>query len=254
MSCWMCGGPASSSEHRLKRSDIVKAYGRGPYSGGDAPVHVVSGSIKPVRGPRAGTLKYSPSLCATCNSTRSQPFDVAYDRLIEWVFDNEADVLRKRFLNFAEVYGATFATDQLDLYKYCVKSFGCRLVDANQSVPPDIVALFDLTQFQTGLRISFSVNEDVLLMKADNRRGFIGKTGMMAGLDAKDQTRVNWYYMSEHVSWFTISHWYMCLPDGDLGSTWVADSQHVYLGSHTPLTAEQRAEFIEKTGKGELDL
>jgi hypothetical protein len=31
--CWWCGSPADSREHKLKRSDLVREYGRPPYAG-----------------------------------------------------------------------------------------------------------------------------------------------------------------------------------------------------------------------------
>jgi hypothetical protein len=32
-SCWWCGAPADSREHKLKRSDLVREYGTPPYGG-----------------------------------------------------------------------------------------------------------------------------------------------------------------------------------------------------------------------------
>ena len=247
--CWMCGAPADSAEHRLKRTDIVRAYGNGPCRGPSAPLHVVGDAQRLVQGPGAQTLKYSQGLCVPCNSARSQRYDRAYDTLVDWIFENEHAVLRKRFINFADVYGLSFAEDQLNLYKYFAKSFGCKLVDASQSVPLDIVALFELSRFQTALRMSFSVNEDILLMRSEDRNSFIGKSGLLAHIDAHDQQHILGYEANEHVSWFTTNFWYGWSPDGDLGSTWVADSQHVYLGSNAPLSEAARAEFIARSAR-----
>ena len=243
--CWMCEAPADSAEHRLKKRDIVRAYGAGPYRGPSAPLHVIGGTQRAVQGPGARTLTYSQNLCLLCNTTRSQPYDRAYDTLIDWIAANEKMVLHKRFINLFDVYGASFADDQLDLYKYFAKSFGCRLVDASQSVPQDIVALFDLRSFQTALRITFSVNEDILLMRSQDRDKFIGKSGLYAHIDTHDPQSILAYEANEHVSWFTTNYWYDCAPNGDYGSTWVADAQHIYLGSHAPLTDEARAELSQ---------
>ena len=40
-------------------------------------------------------------------------------------------------------------------------------------------------------------------------------------------------------------------PDGNLGSTWVADSQHVYLGCQQPLSEEERMELKQKITNGQ---
>jgi hypothetical protein len=99
--CWICSAPADSGEHRMKKSDMVRAYGKGPYRGGAAPVHVFDGVQTAIQGPRSNTLKYEPSLCHNCNTTRTQTFDRAYDQFISWVLTNEDVVLTKRFINFA---------------------------------------------------------------------------------------------------------------------------------------------------------
>jgi len=51
-------------------------------------------------------------------------------------------------------------------WKYFVKSFGCRLVDAGEPVPRDLVELLPRESFRTKLAITFCVNEDVLLLPA----------------------------------------------------------------------------------------
>jgi hypothetical protein len=243
--CWICREPADSAEHRLKMADIVRAYGKGPYKGGAAPVHVRGDDKSPVQGPRSMIIKYQPSLCHSCNTARTQPFDRVYDRLIDWIFANEAVVLRKRLIDFAQVYGAGFEKDQRNLFKYFVKSFGCRLVDAGQVVPKDLVDLLSLDYFQTALKITFSVNEDVLLMPRRDRDGFIGKAGIGAFLSKSNPHTLNGYVSNEHVSWFTANYWYGVYPEGGTGAPWIADAQHVYLGSTSPLTDEQRAAFLE---------
>jgi ABC transporter substrate binding protein len=94
--CWICQSPAYSAEHRLKKADIVRFYGPGPYVGDDGPVHVAGGTVTRVQGPRSATLKYTQFLCHDCNTSRTQPYDLAYDRLISWVFANEQIVLQRR--------------------------------------------------------------------------------------------------------------------------------------------------------------
>ncbi|MCH8501558.1 MAG: hypothetical protein LAT77_06565 [Aliidiomarina sp.] len=128
------------------------------------------------------------------------------------------------------------------MYKYYAKSFDCRLVDAGHAVPSDVVQLFDRPHFQTALRITFSVNEDVLILPKENRDGFIGQSDLRAWLEGGRPEQINGYQSSEHVSWFTAHFWYGLIPDGACGSSWVADNQFVYLGSVEPLTPEQRKE------------
>ena len=245
--CWICGAPADSAEHRIKKRDLTRVYGPGPYYGGSAPLHFRGGNFKSaIQGPNACSVKYKPGLCHKCNTTFTQPFDQAYDVLMVWLMANESEVLRRRFINFADVYGDHFETPQRDLYKYFAKSIGCRLYDAGYTVPKDVIELLSLTHFQTALCLTFAVNEDILILSPADRDGFIGKGDLVALLNRSDPEEIIGYLWNEHISWFTIFYWYAHQPDGDLGSTWVANSQHIYLGSYKPLTPEMRADAIEK--------
>jgi hypothetical protein len=251
--CWICGAPASSKEHRLKKSDIQRAYGRGPYRDSDGPAHFRSGKMTLLQGPNSRTLKYDASLCHVCNTTKTQPFDNAYDKFIDWVFANAENVLKVRLIDFSEVYGSDFENHQANLYKYFAKSFGCRLVDAGCDVPNDIVALLPQPRFSTGLRITFSVNEDVLsTLSKEWAAGYIGKEGMLYYASPKEPHIHTGYVWGEFVSWLNIHYWYCVNPWPKLGSAWVADSLCIYLGRNHPLTNDERAELFKQASESPL--
>ena len=179
----------------------------------------------------------------------TQPYDRAYDQFMSWVFENEELVLRRRLINFADVYSPDFEVGQLDLFKYLVKSFGSRLVDSGEKAPADLVELLPLAHFRTALKVTFSVNEDVLLLPESDRRGFIWK-GPLSGYNSKsDPTIPRIYDCDERVSWLTFHYWYGLRPVSGLGAVWIADAQHIYLGTLTPLSPEQRAEILAKIGE-----
>lgn len=247
--CWICGAPADSAEHRFKKSDLVRAHGRGPYKESTALSHIRAGKEVLVQGPNSKLLKYPPNLCQYCNSTITQPFDKAYERFVDWILENEADVLHRRFVNFQEIYGNCWADAQLNLYKYFAKSFGCRLVDSGSSVPDDIVGLFGLNNFQTHLRLSMAVNEDVLLMPKKDRNGFVSKGDLFYVTPRSEPTLIESYIWNEAVSWLTVCYWYNYVPNGSFGSTWVADAQFIYFGSFYPLDEDSRLDYIEKVKK-----
>lgn len=249
MICWVCNkNEANSREHIIKRSDIKRVYGGGSYRGDHAPVHVKNGVTNNIQGSDSKLVKYNQSLCSECNGNFTQPFDLAYEKFIEYIFDNEELILHKRFVDFIDVYSSEFEVGQRNLYKYFAKSFGCRLVNANAAVPDDVRELLGKDSFETGLKINFSINEDVLILPPEDRNGFIGKGGMLAWVDKEDNSKINGYEWNEHVSWLTISYWYNTYPDGNQGSVWVADNQFIYLGSVHPLDEEQR-EYAHKKVK-----
>lgn len=225
----------------------MRAHGKGPYMGSSALSHVRGHEETLIQGPGSKHVKYLPSLCQYCNNTRTQPFDRAYDQFISWVFDhNEDSTLEKRFIDLAKVFGSEWQNRQRDLYKYFAKSFGCRLVDAGIPVPADVVDLIGKERFQTGLRLTIAVNEDILIMPHRDRNGFIGKGDLFGWAPPESPAAYDGFTWNEHVSWLTICFWYNRFPDGSLGSTWVADCQFLYIGSFAPLDDESRQEFLEK--------
>ncbi len=76
-SCWICKGPADSSEHKFKKTDLITLHGEGPYVKDKELLHLKDGVIRKIHGPNARIVKYEKSLCQRCNDTFSQPFDYA---------------------------------------------------------------------------------------------------------------------------------------------------------------------------------
>ena len=253
--CWICGEFADTREHRLKKADLVRGYGPGPYRAGSAPVRVRSGVILPVQGPGADVLKYSPSLCASCNNAATQPYDRAYDKFVTSVLTNEATVLKSRIIDMEQVFGEGWEAQQTDLYKYFVKSFGCRLVDAGSAAPADLVTtLHPESSFLTSLRIAFAVNEDVYdVFPAHVRQQYLGKGDLMGWNSPASGERITEFEWKENVSWLNVLYWYNREPHDAVGSILAANTQHLYLGSIANLTETEREDMRLKLQQSGLD-
>ena len=104
--CWWCSNPADSAEHKYKRSDVVSEFGRPPYYDGSSLLRVVGGKVvgNKVRGPTSGHFKFRVGLCGQCNSTRSQPFDVAYESLTAFIRVNEDAMLQNRSIDLIQIF------------------------------------------------------------------------------------------------------------------------------------------------------
>lgn len=55
---------------------------------------------------KSGAVRFKRALCTLCNSTRSQPFDRAYDSFSEYVWRNLDDLWHCDYLDMEEVAGA----------------------------------------------------------------------------------------------------------------------------------------------------
>lgn len=246
MDCWMCDAPADTAEHKIKKSLLVEIHGNGPYTGANAVSHLRDGEVRNLQGPGSELVKYRKCLCSSCNNDRSQPFDRAYDKFFQYVISREAEIVERRVIDFADVYGASsFPKEQTNLYKYFVKLFGCDLSSHGLPVPQDLKQLLDEQHFKTGLRVTFAVNEDKFLFGgAQHCPVGIGEMNFWPS-DAKvnDERSYAW---STYFSFLHIFFWYAMSPTGPLGSVWTADSRWVYLGWFRPLSPEKRQEFEKK--------
>ncbi len=148
--CWWCdAGTANSAEHKFKRSDLARDFGRGAFlaDGGLAEVSGRDNQVRRIQGPSSRRLKFLPVLCARCNNTRSQPFDRAYDCFIEWVMSHEIRVLTERKIDLEDVFGPQWRPQTDDVRRYFVKHVGCRLAECAQRykvyVGADLIAFLD---------------------------------------------------------------------------------------------------------------
>ena len=256
--CWICGSLADSKEHRIKRSDIVSKYGNGSYKGHDELIILSSGQERIIQGSKSNLLKYNKNLCANCNNTKTQPFDKAYSKFIDYFNKHKIEVSHKRFIDFSKVYDNNFEEGQRNLYKYLVKSFACRLAHFGHPIPKDMIELLDIDNFKTALILNFSINEDKLHFgNLDNDlSNIIGNGDIYTNQSFVDGTgEIESYRYSEFYDYLTINYSYNCFVDGNLGSTWVADSQFIYLGSfYSNLTDEMRQEMHDKVIRRKYEL
>ena len=79
--CGICGQPSDTSEHRIKKSDLVQQYGTGPYRGTETLMHFKAGRVSKVQGPDSALVKYRKDLCGQCNSSFTKPFDLIWNDL-----------------------------------------------------------------------------------------------------------------------------------------------------------------------------
>ena len=249
--CWICGEKGDSKEHRIKKSDIVSKYGKGSYQKENKiSFYQMPLDGRMIMGANSNLLKYDNILCSKCNNSKTQPFDKAYEKFIKYINKNKDTILYKRFINFSDIYQEDMERGQRNLYKYFIKSFGCRLAHFGHPIPQDMIDLLDLDKFKTGLRLNFAVNEDKLYFgNLDNNfRNMIGNGDIFCNQSFVDKTAdIEYYTYSEYYDWLHINYYYNQFPDGNLGSTWVADNQFIYLGSfYSALTDKDREEMRKK--------
>jgi hypothetical protein len=131
--CWICNAPATTGEHKIKRSDLrdtleLFTQSRRPY--------LNSGSVKNriIQSIDSKYLKSSARMCGKCNNERSQPYDKSWESLSGWLRSNH---------RYTPV-GSDFRTDvafkvitkenMKNVQLFFIKQLGLRIVEAETSL------------------------------------------------------------------------------------------------------------------------
>ena len=159
--CWWGGKSADTGEHKFKRSDLRRAFGRGAWGRDNPVVHVSDRGQGRVNSSNAARLKFAAVLCADCNSTRSQPFDLAYERFADHFVSMADQLLADGSFDWADVFPDEWRAGQLNLAKYWVKHIGCRLAQEGVPVHPDLRTFLDGQGPLLRLSLRLSVQTDI---------------------------------------------------------------------------------------------
>jgi len=125
--CWVCGASADTAEHKAKKSDLKAIFG-GVNQADPVFMHDGKRINVSVGGFDRKSMKWSKTLCEDCNTTRTQPYDRAWDTVSVWLRGRRVEpgsVLRATAINRG--YGTRKLL--LNMHLYFVKSLGCYLVD-----------------------------------------------------------------------------------------------------------------------------
>jgi hypothetical protein len=184
--CWWCGSPADSQEHKYKKTDITRLFGKGQYTDQDALSRVVDGEEVPVRGPKSKELMFKANLCQKCNNERSQPFDRAYDKFIAYLEANSTSIVANRQIQFSNIFGSGWQEGRENVIRYYVKHIGCRLAEANVLVDSRVKDYLDGNGPLRCIEMNYEVREDIVAMEANLLADEIGEGSVWIGEGVAD--------------------------------------------------------------------
>jgi hypothetical protein len=134
--CWICRvRAADTGEHRLKASDIrVLAPGISQNN----PVYLQRGRATNDRigSAKADKLKHPKSMCSVCNGSLTQPYDMAWDRLHEYLRSTWELTVEREWFDMSVPFPQKLRQGTLDVHLFFVKLFGCLAYEAD--IPIDL--------------------------------------------------------------------------------------------------------------------
>lgn len=135
MKCWICGDDAKTGEHLIKASDLRSVFGHVSQRN---PVyfHAALRRNQPVGGIKSDALKSNALICARCNNERTQPYDVAWERLSAFIRDRKPPIRSGDRIPLQKVFPGAIHESMLRVHFFFVKLFGCAIIE--HGVPIDI--------------------------------------------------------------------------------------------------------------------
>jgi hypothetical protein len=133
--CWICKeNPATTREHRIKHSDlrsIFGKYGRGLpfyYSDLQQPNQLVQSL-------NARILKAPALICEHCNSARTQPHDLAWERMSMWLRFRPMPLRIGGRVRGDRIFNYNARKEMLNVHLYFLKLFGGMICEAAGGLP-----------------------------------------------------------------------------------------------------------------------
>jgi hypothetical protein len=164
--CWWCRvAPAESSEHKYKKSDVVRQHGSPPYNDERTLTHFSDKGIHRLHGPNSPLLRFGKAMCPPCNNVRSQPFDRAWDTLVSYVDDHEEAILRTWRVDLQDVFGSEWRSQGNHVARRMVVHAVSRIIDTlpgPHQVYAGLIQFLDGGAFPECLQLSAHVDLGVV--------------------------------------------------------------------------------------------
>lgn len=118
----------------VKASDFRSVFGRVTQA---SPAYRQSKIRRnePIRGSNAAILKFAPSLCSYCNNMRTQPHDLAWQKLSEASRSGRLPHRAGTRLPLQVVFPGSVKESMLGVHLYFVKLLGCQAVEHKIPLP-----------------------------------------------------------------------------------------------------------------------
>lgn len=213
--CWWCANRADSREHRFKRSDIVREFGRGPFDKGEVVKTPGDFNVEqglPIQAPNSTYLKFPANICQKCNNERSQPFDFSYDKFMTYIKKNEESIFESKVVDLSLVYGDRWPTDYTNLIRYFVKSISTRFATADIKIEPEIIEFLNEKKALQFYKLVFQIRTDWVefykhLKTLDEDYGFVHASGIQ-GSQSKSMGTYYWLGGILQYRWFQVTYCY----------------------------------------------
>lgn len=157
--CWWCGSDDLSGEHKMKKTELEMLYGK-VYQSENLINHIKYKTEqfgKNIQSSNSHRIKFKKNLCKRCNGAKSQKFDNAYQKLIEYYYQNRNEIKTARILDLEIIFGEQWLIEYLNVERYIGKHVGCRLAEMGLLPTQNLISFLDQSTDNHDLKVSFQI-------------------------------------------------------------------------------------------------
>lgn len=180
--CWWCGEPASTKEHKFKRSDLRRMWD-------PDDLYLVHGDhVRPVSRVRSiaksPQVRFDTTMCANCNNNRSQPFDRAWEAFSDYVWDNGQRLKWRQYLDAEAIYGTSWPDGLRLISSYVVKHAACRIANWKFEVPSDLIRFLAGDAYSANISMVLFKDRECYGQLREFRKNGVDGRGLYLGAEA----------------------------------------------------------------------
>ena len=125
--CWICGNKADSGEHIIKKSILENSFSNISQKkpifwriNGKVQKNII-GSLKSKK------FHFEKKICSKCNNELTQPYDNAFDKLLNYLSCNKGN----NKIDLSKIFGKDYEKQMLYVKLYLAKIFMTKLLSSN---------------------------------------------------------------------------------------------------------------------------
>ncbi|AEI46818.1 hypothetical protein [Runella slithyformis] len=154
--CWWCGSTDLTGEHKYKKTELEMLYGK-VYGKNNLVNHIkykTESNGKNIESSASDRVKFEKNIC---NNTRSQKFDVAYDKFIDYYYQNRIQITESHVIDLEDVFGSAWEEGYLNVKRYIGKHVGCRLAENGLLPSKNLIGFLNNENENHDLKILFQL-------------------------------------------------------------------------------------------------
>lgn len=157
--CWWCGSTDLTGEHKYKKTELELLYEK-VYGKNNLVNHIkykTESNGKNIQSSASDRVKFEKNICKLCNNTRSQKFDVAYEKFIDYYYQNRIQITESHVIDLEDVFGSSWEEGYLNVKRYIGKHVGCKLAENGLLPSKDLIGFLNNENKNHDLKILFQL-------------------------------------------------------------------------------------------------